>query len=182
MRFSNLARSAACALVTLAAACSSSRSTSGAIASHPSPAAPKYDVWTVRYGTLPQYRVAGLINGADTSRRLDIAMMVWLIRGNGRNVLLDAGFYRQPLVDRYKPTNYMTPAAAVARAGVQPDEVTDLIISHIHWDHLDGIDLFPKARVWIQKDEFNYYVDSSGAAKNRSIDATDAKLLAQVAR
>lgn len=142
----------------------------------------QYDVWAIRYGTLPKFRMSGLIQGADTSRRLDIAMMVWLIRGNGRNVLLDAGFYRQPFMDRYKPTDYMTPAQAVARAGVQPDQITDLIISHIHWDHLDGIDLFPKARVWLQKEEFNYYLDSSGTAKNRTIDATDARLLAQVAR
>ena len=27
----------------------------------------------------------------------------------------------------------------------------------MHWDHVDGVDLFPKARVWIQKDEFDYY-------------------------
>jgi glyoxylase-like metal-dependent hydrolase (beta-lactamase superfamily II) len=27
----------------------------------------------------------------------------------------------------------------------------------MHWDHADGVDLFPKARVWIQKDEFNHY-------------------------
>ena len=27
----------------------------------------------------------------------------------------------------------------------------------MHWDHADGADLFPKAQIWIQKDEFNYY-------------------------
>jgi glyoxylase-like metal-dependent hydrolase (beta-lactamase superfamily II) len=27
----------------------------------------------------------------------------------------------------------------------------------MHWDHADGIDLFPKARVWIQQDEYIYY-------------------------
>ena len=27
----------------------------------------------------------------------------------------------------------------------------------MHWDHADGADLFPKAEVWIQKDEFNHY-------------------------
>ena len=27
----------------------------------------------------------------------------------------------------------------------------------MHWDHVDGVDLFPKARVWIQKDEYDYY-------------------------
>jgi len=52
----------------------------------------------------------------------------------------------------------------------------------VHWDHLDGIDLFPKARIWIQRAEFDYYVDSSGTAKNRTIDAGDAKLLGQAAR
>lgn len=126
MRIHTLVRSIA--VVAVAAACSNSRSTPGSLA----PAADRYDVWAVRYGTLPKFKVSGLITGADTSRRLDIAMMVWLIRGSGRNVLLDAGFYHQPFVDRYKPTDFSTPAAAVARAGVQPDQVTDLIISHIH--------------------------------------------------
>jgi glyoxylase-like metal-dependent hydrolase (beta-lactamase superfamily II) len=32
-----------------------------------------------------------------------------------------------------------------------------VVISHAHWDHLGGIDLFPKATVWIQKEEFRYY-------------------------
>jgi glyoxylase-like metal-dependent hydrolase (beta-lactamase superfamily II) len=35
--------------------------------------------------------------------------------------------------------------------------VTDVIISHAHWDHMDGIDLFPKATIWIQKAEYEYY-------------------------
>ena len=36
-------------------------------------------------------------------------------------------------------------------------DVTEVIISHAHWDHLDGADLFPKATVYIQKDEYQYY-------------------------
>jgi glyoxylase-like metal-dependent hydrolase (beta-lactamase superfamily II) len=85
-------------------------------------------------------------------------------------------------VNRWKPRDFMTPAAAVERAGVKPEEVTDVIISHIHWDHLDGVDLFPKARVWLQREEFEYYLDSAGTAKNRTIDAGDAKILAGIAR
>jgi glyoxylase-like metal-dependent hydrolase (beta-lactamase superfamily II) len=144
---------------------------------------PTYEVYAIRYATVPAFRVSGLIAGADTSRRMDIAMMVWLLEGSdGRKVLVDAGFHRDDFVQRWHPTGFMTPAEAVARAGVKPEEITDLIISHVHWDHLDGIDLFPKARLWIQRDEFNYYVDSAGTVKNRAIDAGDAKLLAQAAR
>jgi glyoxylase-like metal-dependent hydrolase (beta-lactamase superfamily II) len=145
--------------------------------------AQNYDVYAVRYGTLPQFRVSGLIAGADTSRRLDIAMMVWLLKGpNGRNVLVDAGFHRENFVSRWKPTDFVPPSEAVARAGVTADKITDVIITHVHWDHLDGIDLFPNARVWIQREEFEHHLDSTGAVKDRAIDANDAKILAGLAR
>jgi glyoxylase-like metal-dependent hydrolase (beta-lactamase superfamily II) len=142
-----------------------------------------YDVFAVRYGTLPQFRVSGLIAGADTSRRLDIAMMIWLLKGpNGRNVLVDAGFHRENFVNRWKPADFVVPGEAVARAGVTADKITDVIITHVHWDHLDGIDLFPNARVWIQREEFDHHLDSTGAVKDRAIDANDAKILAALAR
>ncbi|HEX3868061.1 MAG TPA: N-acyl homoserine lactonase family protein [Gemmatimonadaceae bacterium] len=145
--------------------------------------APAYEVYAIRYATVPGFRLSGLIAGADTSRRMDIAMMVWLIKGpDGRNILLDAGFHRDDFVRRWKPKGFMPPSEAVARAGVKPEDVTDVIISHIHWDHLDGIDLFPNARVWIQRDEFEHHLDSAGNVKDRAIDAGDAKILADIAR
>ena len=109
--------------------------------------APSYDVYAIRYATIPNFRVSNLIQGADTSRRLDIAMMVWLLKGSdGRNVVVDAGFHRADFVTRWKPTNFVAPSEALERAGVKADDVTDVIISHIHWDHLDGIDLFQRRR------------------------------------
>jgi len=140
--------------------------------------AANWDVFAVRYGTLPSFKVSGLIAGADTSRRMDIALMVWLLRGpNGRAVLVDAGFKRPDLIARWKPTDYMRPDSAVARAGVKPEDITDVIISHIHWDHFDGADLFPKARIWIQLDEVNHHVDATGKVLDRAIDGPDAAML-----
>ena len=145
-------------------------------------AAPQWEVYAIRYASLP-FRVSGLIAGADTSRRLDIAMMVWLLKGpNNRNVLVDAGFYRDVFVNRWQPANFMKPSDAVARFGVKPEDITDIIVSHVHWDHLDGADLFPKARLWIQREEFNHHVDGTGAVRDRAIDPAVAKMLAQIAR
>jgi len=56
---------------------------------------PRYDIYAVRYATLPDFPVAELVAGADPARKLDIAMMVWLVRGNGRNILVDSGFYHE---------------------------------------------------------------------------------------
>lgn len=127
------------------------------------PAAPAtYEVYAIRFGVLPGFPVAGLVAGADRSRTLDIPVMVWLLKGsNGRRVLVDAGFYRQKFIQRWKPRDFRSPADAVAAAGVRPEEITDVVISHAHWDHVGGADLFPNATIWIQRDEYEYY---TGAA------------------
>lgn len=143
----------------------------------PRVSAPPYEVYAIRYASIP-FRVSGLIAGADTSRRLDIAMTVWLMKGaDGRTVLMDAGFKRDDLIQRWKPVNYVTPAEALERFGIRREAVTDLIISHVHWDHLDGADLFPNARIWIQKEEYEFYVDSVGKRRANAIDTADATML-----
>jgi len=118
---------------------------------------PQYDVYAIRYATIPGFPVAGLIKGADESRKIDIAMMVWLVRGGGRNIVVDSGFYRPQFFKSFKVTDFVRPDEAVARAGVKPEDVTDVILTHAHWDHADGADLFPKAQIWIQKEEYRYY-------------------------
>jgi glyoxylase-like metal-dependent hydrolase (beta-lactamase superfamily II) len=122
---------------------------------------PQYEVFAVRYATIPDFAVNQLVAGAEAGRKLDIAMLVWLIRGNGKNVLFDAGFYREQFFKQWHVNDFMKPSDAVKRAGVAPEEVTDVIISHMHWDHADGMDLFPKARIWLQKEELEYYAGSA---------------------
>ena len=120
---------------------------------------PAYEVYALRYGTLKNFPLAGLVKGEDPNKHLDIALVIWLLKGNGRNVLVDAGFYRDQFVQEWKPADYVRPSEVIGRLGLKPEDITDIIISHAHWDHADGADLFPRARVWIQNDEFTYYSD-----------------------
>ncbi len=145
--------------------------------------APRWEVYAVRYATLPAFRmsslVAGLTAGADRARTLDIAMMVWVLRGpDGRVVLVDSGFYRDKFLQQWKPAGYAKPSDAVQAAlGIAPDQVTDVIITHIHWDHADGADLFPRARVWIQREEYAHHIDDAGNVRDRAIDPDVAAML-----
>ncbi len=67
-------------------------------------------------------------------------------------------------------------------AGVKPEEVTDVVISHAHWDHMGGIDLFPKATVWIQKEEFRYYTGEAWqpGGNHGGIDPDDVRELVRI--
>jgi glyoxylase-like metal-dependent hydrolase (beta-lactamase superfamily II) len=98
-----------------------------------------------------------LVIGDSPDEKVDTVYAIWLIRGGGRNILFDSGYHRERYFKEYTITDYLRPDEAVRLAHVQPEEITDVVISYAHWDHLGGIDLFPKATAWIQKDEFRCY-------------------------
>ncbi len=129
----------------------------GAFAPAARPAKPDDSIQAIRYGTIPGFPVSDLVIGAPEGEKLDIAMVIWLIRGGGHNVLFDTGFHREKWLKEFPMTDYLRPDEAVKLAGVRPEDVTDIVVSHAHWDHMGGIDLFPNATVWIQKQEFAYY-------------------------
>jgi len=145
------------------------------------PQEPNYDVHAVRFAHV-SYPVSSLVRGAERGRDIDIAFTVWVMRAGNRVVLLDAGFYREKFITRWKPMDFVTPAEAVQRGlGIAPQQVTDIVISHSHWDHVDGADLFPRATVWIQKEEYDYYVGPQGEVLHTGgADADDAKMLAEL--
>jgi len=148
----------------------------------PSALAADYQIQAVRYATSPQFPLANLVIGAPADEKVDIAMVVWLVRGGGRTLLVDAGFHREKWFQRFRITDYVRPDQALAPLGVKPEDVTDIAISHAHWDHMGGIDLFPKANVWIQKREYEYYTGEAWQQGGRKggIDPDDILALVKV--
>ena len=144
---------------------------------------PAYEVFAVRFAHVP-YAEASLVAGVPRGPMVDIAFTVWPIRNpaTGGVVLVDAGFYRDKFIQSWKPQDYMRPSAALsASLGISPEQVTDIVITHSHWDHADGADLFPKATIWIQKAEYEHYIGASGEVLNRGgVDAVDAEMFAKL--
>ena len=145
-------------------------------------ATPDYSIQAIRYANAPGIPVSMMVMGGPKDEKVDAVFVIWLIRGGGRNILFDSGFHHERWFKYFPVTDYVRPDEAVKLAGVQPDEVTDIIISHAHWDHMDGIDLFPKAMVWIQKEEFHYYTGEAWqpGGKHGGIDPEDVKELVEL--
>src|SRR6202522_4376320 len=146
------------------------------------PAAPNYSIQAIRYSTAPNVPVDELVVGGPKDQKVDIAMVVWLIRGGGHTILFDTGFHRDTHLKEFPMKDYLRPDEAVKLAGVQPADVTDIVISHAHWDHMGGIDLFPKAQIWIQKDEYRYYTMDAWqpGGDHGGIDPEDVKQLVRL--
>jgi glyoxylase-like metal-dependent hydrolase (beta-lactamase superfamily II) len=141
-----------------------------------------YSIEAIRYGISPGVPVGALVVGGPKDEKVDVDFVIWLIRGGGRNILFDSGFHRERWFKQWKITDYQSPDEAVRQAGVAPEDITDVVISHAHWDHMGGIDLFPKATVWIQKDEFRYYTGEAwqAAGQHGGIDPDDVQELVRL--
>jgi glyoxylase-like metal-dependent hydrolase (beta-lactamase superfamily II) len=123
--------------------------------------APVYEIYALRIASMKDATATSVWSlNAPKTDRVHIDFVIWLIKGgNGKNILVDAGFLKDiPEAREFEPVNYIRPDSALIKIGVKPEDITDIILSHPHWDHIDGIGLFPKAHIWIQKDDFGYFV------------------------
>src|SRR6476619_4767593 len=101
----------------------------------------KYEIYAVRFATIANFPVSSLVAGADRSRRMDIAMMIWVLKGlDGRIAIVDSGFHHEQYFKQFAVKDYIKPSEAIAPLGLEPEQVTDIFLSHMHWDHAGGID------------------------------------------
>jgi glyoxylase-like metal-dependent hydrolase (beta-lactamase superfamily II) len=143
---------------------------------------PDYSIQAIRLADSPGDTVADMVMGAPREEKIDTIYALWMIRGHGHNILFDSGFHRKRWFNLWTIRDYLPPDEAVRLAGVKPEEVTDVVISHAHWDHMGGIDLFLKATVWIQKQEFRYYTTEAWqpGGQHGGIDPEDVQELVKL--
>lgn len=119
-----------------------------------------YDVYAIKYASVGHLTATSeWVDQAPERDSVAVDFMIWLIKGQGRNVLVDAG-YLEDLENgkEFGLVNYMRPDSTLLSLGVKAEDITDVIITHPHWDHLDGLMLFPKAKVWMQKADYDHFV------------------------
>lgn len=109
-------------------------------------------------------------NPPDEQNRISMAMRVLLIQGDGKNILVDTGMgdkYDNKLRSIYKYDNANgTLVSSLANAGLKPEDITDVIQTHCHFDHCGGAvtqtsdgklePTFPNAKYYFQKEHLTW--------------------------
>jgi glyoxylase-like metal-dependent hydrolase (beta-lactamase superfamily II) len=132
---------------------------------------PHYKVYAIRFAALAHPDpLSNWVDKGPKNDSVSIDFSIWLIRGdNGRNILVDAGFRSDvPEARDFQPAQYIRPDSALAKLGLKAADITDIVFSHPHWDHIDGVTLFPNAHIWIQKDDYGYFVGGAWQKGNES--------------
>src|SRR3546814_387346 len=80
---------------------------------------------------------------------------VWVIRNQDRLVLVDTGFF-QDMADKRHRALLRTPVQALELLGVKAADVRDIVITHMHNDHVGTFDAWPHARFHLQDADMDY--------------------------
>jgi glyoxylase-like metal-dependent hydrolase (beta-lactamase superfamily II) len=91
--------------------------------------------------------------GGDTKVKIPISLIVYLIDTGDRKILVDSGCETMPGYDLF---NFSSPADTLRKAGVSPDEITDLILTHAHHDDAEATRSFPNVTVHIEEQAYPY--------------------------
>ena len=102
---------------------------------------------TYARSTLPE---SWILPGGDETRRCPILFSVFVIRTEERTLLVDAGCDTMP---GFEMENFIGPVEALRRAGYRTEDITDVILTHAHHDHIEALHHFAGARVWLHREE-----------------------------
>lgn len=89
----------------------------------------------------------------DAPHAMDYYM--WVLRQGEQVILVDTGYDETEAMVRDRPIR-LEPGAALAPLGLQPHEITNIIVTHLHYDHAGGLALFPNAHLHLQAAEMAY--------------------------
>jgi len=114
-----------------------------------------FEVYAIRYATVKRSAAENFIGGDAHETAMHMDYYIWLARNDTQTWVIDTGF-NAAAAERRKRTLLQSPVAGLRQMGVDAAQVENVIITHLHYDHVGNFDLFPRARFHLQDREMAY--------------------------
>ncbi len=122
-----------------------------------------WQIHVLEYARSHNQPIASLLFGAFDAGTINLPFAFVMVRGFGRTVLIDTGFmcegHGTHMADRYGVREWISPLRLLAEIGVAHENITDIIVTHAHYDHIGAIEQFPAAHIYLQKNELLSWIE-----------------------
>ncbi|MDQ6434863.1 MBL fold metallo-hydrolase [Mesorhizobium sp. LHD-90] len=114
-----------------------------------------WDVYVLEYARSKDQPWVDLISGMYQDGVMDLPFSFILARQGDRNVLVDTGFMQDDhsFSQKFGIPDWISPLKMLGELGIEPGGITDIFVTHAHFDHMGSIGEFPNAQIYIQKSE-----------------------------
>jgi glyoxylase-like metal-dependent hydrolase (beta-lactamase superfamily II) len=117
-------------------------------------------------------------NPSDSDNLIDLTARCMLIESGSRLILVDAGMgdkQSEKFFSYYKPWGDDSLVKSINSAGFSIDEITDVFLTHLHFDHCGGstvlnsnnvsVPLFKNAKYWSNKNHWDWATNPNSREK-----------------
>lgn len=135
-----------------------------------------YRIIPLNLGEYKIYASAAYYKAAPTEPDVDFVYSCFALEDceTGEVIMADAGLVPQEDIEKYKtvfhPSSVVPGAPSLKQVleekGIDPLKVKKVILTHLHMDHCYNVDLFPNAKVYIQKAELQHAVTPTPAERS----------------
>jgi glyoxylase-like metal-dependent hydrolase (beta-lactamase superfamily II) len=119
------------------------------------PPLPEFELFAIRYATRDAQRRDHFIGGDPHEGPMPMDYFLWVAKSADRTFVIDCGFTAEVAAKR-KRTFLRCPIEALNLLKVDAEQVDDVILTHLHYDHVGNFHRFPKAQFHLQEPEIHY--------------------------
>jgi glyoxylase-like metal-dependent hydrolase (beta-lactamase superfamily II) len=114
-----------------------------------------YEIYAIRYAMRNANRPVHFLGGDAHDTPMPMDYFVWLIRNAGRSIVVDTGF-NAAMAKKRGRTLLRTPAEGLSMLGLQAGAVGEIVLTHLHYDHVGTFNEFANARFHLQEAEMAF--------------------------
>jgi len=122
--------------------------------------APVYEIYALKFAGPYTRKLAYVLYGKGWDENIEVNWYLWAIKGQDGFIVVDTGCGPTGARER-KVIGYVSPVEALARIGANGSNVSKVILTHMHFDHVGGMEMFPKAfpkaTFYVQKKEYDFW-------------------------
>lgn len=112
-----------------------------------------WEVFVIEFARKRNKPWVDLISGMYPDGTVDLTFSFVFARAGDRRVLVDTGFMQTDFSEQFDIPDWTSPVKMLSKLGVAAESITDVVLTHAHYDHMGSIREFPAAHIYIQKAE-----------------------------
>jgi len=116
---------------------------------------PEYEIYAIRYARRDARRHEHFVGGDPHDAPMPMDYFTWVVVGGGGAIVVDTGFTEE-VAARRKRQFLRCPIETMARLGLAAGDIEDVVVTHLHYDHVGNFHKFPKARFHLQDREMGF--------------------------
>jgi glyoxylase-like metal-dependent hydrolase (beta-lactamase superfamily II) len=133
-------------------------------------------IYAVKYG-VSEFPEKFIFYREKSQEKLPFCWLFYYIEYNDKKILVDTGFNNEKLVKMFEIRDFADPVSILSENGIKAETITDVIITHAHFDHIGNADKFPEARIIIHKKELESIIKRNGLNDVRKYLKGNAKVI-----